>query len=78
MFWLGRYVERTFLSLNAVKKYIDATIDKNGEAFREYCANISIPDTYKDSRDFKRSYLYDKENPYSIYNIMRRRKCQNR
>lgn len=70
LFWLGRYVERTFLSINAVKKYIDATIDKDGEAFREYCANISIPDNYKDSRDFKRSYLYDKDNPYSIYNML--------
>ncbi|MBQ3690986.1 MAG: alpha-E domain-containing protein [Bacteroidales bacterium] len=70
LFWLGRYVERVYISLNAVKKYIDASIDKNGEAYRDYCKLIRIPDNYLSSKDFKRRYLYDKTNPFSIFSML--------
>ena len=70
LFWLGRYVERVYMSLSAVKKYIDSDVDSNAEAFREYCKKISIPDVYADSIDFRKKYLYDKENRFSIYAML--------
>ena len=35
LFWLARYVERVFISLNAIRKYIDTDIDGATNAYRE-------------------------------------------
>ncbi len=71
MFWLARYVERVFISLNAVKKYVDTDIDgDSGSAYREYCVRLCIPDVYADAKDFRKKYLYDKASGVSIYRML--------
>lgn len=71
LFWLARYVERVFISLNAVKKYVDCDIDgDSGSAYREYCVRLCIPDVYADAKDFRKKYLYDKASDVSIYRML--------
>ncbi|MBQ1883450.1 MAG: alpha-E domain-containing protein [Bacteroidales bacterium] len=70
LYWLGRYVERVFISLNAVKKYIDYDIDGSEDAYKVYCQRVCIPDSYNGAKDFAVKYLYDKTNPYSVYSML--------
>lgn len=70
LYWLGRYVERVFISLNAVKKYIDYDIDGSEDAYKVYCQRVCIPDSYNGAKEFAVKYLYDKTNPYSVYSML--------
>ncbi len=64
LFWLGRYTERFFITLRSLDRLYDKMIDdKHG--YREYLAYFGLADTYADSRDFIRSFLYDDSNPNS-------------
>ncbi len=67
LFWLARYVERVFMSLNAIRKYIDTDIDGAANAYREFCAMTSIPNNYTDAKDFRKKILYDKNDSSSVY-----------
>lgn len=72
LYWLGRYTERVFTTLGAFFKYYDGMIEKNEESYREFCSRLSIPDIYGSKEDFVQAYLFDKNNPDSIYsNLMR-------
>ena len=70
LFWLARYVERVFICLNAVKKYVDSDIDGNYGAYREYCERLAIPDVYESAKDFRKRYLYDKTSGVSVYRML--------
>ncbi len=70
LFWLARYVERVFLSLNAVKKYIDSDIDGSAESYKEFCGLLSIADSYADAKDFRKKFLYDKAAVSSVYRML--------
>ncbi len=70
LFWLARYVERVFMSLNAIRKYIDTDIDGAANAYREFCAMTSIPNNYTDAKDFRKKILYDKNDPSSVYRML--------
>lgn len=66
LFWLGRYTERVFTTLNAFFKYSDRMID-NGEAiYKKYLEYISVPDIYTGVEDFLDRYVFDGGNPDSI------------
>lgn len=66
LFWLGRYVERVFTTLNSFFKYADRFIEGGQEAYEKYLADINVPDIYKDSEDFFRRYVFDMSDPNSI------------
>lgn len=66
LFWLGRYVERVFTTLNSFFKYADRFIEGGQETYEKYLEDINIPDIYKDSADFFRRYVFDLSDPNSI------------
>ncbi|MGN0638919.1 MAG: alpha-E domain-containing protein [Huintestinicola sp.] len=66
LFWLGRYVERVFTTLNSFFKYADRFIEGGQEAYEKYLADINVPDIYKDSEDFFHRYVFDMSDPNSI------------
>ena len=72
LYWLGRYTERVFTTLDTFFKYYDTMIDMDDLAYEKYCACISIPNIYKDKDDFINSYAFSAENPDSIYSNMTR------
>lgn len=72
LFWLGRYTERVFTTLDTFFTYYDRMLDIDEAAYRKYCEKLAIPVVYEDKEDFIRKYLFAPEDPNSIYNNMRR------
>lgn len=66
LFWLGRYAERTYLNLHFLRSYYDKMIDGETDAYGEYCSNLSLDADYQSPSNFVKSFLYDKQNPFSI------------
>ncbi|MCI7767850.1 MAG: alpha-E domain-containing protein [Oscillospiraceae bacterium] len=66
LFWLGRYVERVFTTLNSFFKYADRFIEGGEEAYEKYLADINVPDIYGSSSEFFKRYVFDMTDPNSI------------
>lgn len=66
LFWLGRYAERVFITLNSFFKYADEFIEGGQAAYEKYLADINVPDIYENSDDFFNRYVFDMSNPDSI------------
>lgn len=66
LFWLGRYAERTYLSLHFLRAYYDKMIDGEENAYHEYCNSLSLNEDFNTPSSFVKSFLYDKQNPFSI------------
>lgn len=72
LFWLGRYTERVFTTLDTFFTYYDRMLDMDESAYRKYCDKLAIPVVYENKDDFIRKYLFAPEDPNSIYNNMLR------
>ncbi len=70
--WLGRYTERVYTTIRFFSQYYDKMIDGPEDIHQEFCAQLEIPDIYKDKEDFLRRYCYDPENPDSIASNLQR------
>ena len=66
LFWLGRYVERVFTTLNSFFKYADRFIEGGQAAYEKYLADINVPDIYKSSEVFFDKYVFDLSDENSI------------
>lgn len=66
LFWLGRYAERTYLNLHLLRAYYDKMIDGDSDAYGEYCNNLCLGGDFNSPSNFVKSFLYDKQNPFSI------------
>lgn len=72
LFWIGRYMERVFTTLCTFFDFYDRMIDVDADAYKKYCDKIAIPDVYGDRETFNQKYLYDKNDPNSVYNNLER------
>ena len=72
LFWLGRYVERVFTTLNTFFSCYDRMLDTEKEAYKHFCERLSIPDIYENQEDFVQKYLFSKEDGNSVYSSMER------
>jgi len=70
LFWLGRYVQRVYIVLHLLRKYRDVMIDENETAYHSFCEKLGIADKYNSCDDFLHNYVYDKENPDSLYSML--------
>lgn len=66
LFWLGRYVERVFTTLNSFFKYADRFIEGGQAAYEKYLEDINVPDIYGSSEEFFSRYVFDLSDPNSI------------
>lgn len=66
LFWLGRYVERVFTTLNSFFKYADRFIEGGDEAYEKYLRDINVPDIYGSADVFFKKYVFDLSDPNSI------------
>ena len=64
LYWLGRYTERSFITLKSLDRLYDRMID-DSHGYTEYLGYFGIADIYESSRDFIRSFLYDENDPHS-------------
>lgn len=67
LFWLGRYSERVYTTIQFMLEQYDKFIDGEGMAPAEFCRRMGIPCEEEEGEAFCRSYLFDPERPYSVY-----------
>lgn len=72
LYWLGRYMERVYTTLRNFYKFYDDMIEAPEGAYRPYCERLNIPDIYTSNKQFVSSYLFDANNPDSVYANMSR------
>ena len=66
LFWLGRYVERVFTTLRVFSEYYDKMIDKDENAYIDFCNKLGIENTYSYKQEFITKYLFDENDPNSV------------
>jgi hypothetical protein len=70
LLWLGRYAERAYITLHILRKYHDRMIDEDEHAYIAYCTKMGIENQYTSASDFMNRYLYDHENPDSLFSML--------
>lgn len=66
LFWLGRYSERVYDTIQLAMKVYDRLIDDPNIDYEGFCRKMGIPCDYTSGEDFCRRYLFDGHCPYSI------------
>jgi len=71
LYWLGRYVERAYTTLNTFFNYYDKTLDKDKDSYKDFLDKLDIDDKYGDYRGFIRGYLYDDADCFTVSSSFR-------
>ena len=71
LFWLGRYSERVYTTLQLFAKRYDQMLDQ-GDTYGEFCQSLDIPNIYPTAQNFLRRYPFDESDPNSIASNLRR------
>lgn len=66
LYWLGRYIERVYQSINMYKKVYDRLIDQDDAVYEKECEIMGIANTFESSGDFAWKIAFDTGNPLSI------------
>lgn len=72
LYWLGRYTERVYTTLNIFAKKYDDLIDGLADGYTSFCKSIDIPNVYQSREDFMSNYPFDANNPDSIISNLNR------
>ena len=67
LFWLGRYTERVYTTIQFLLEQYDKSLDSEGMTPAEFCRRMGIPCREAYRQDFFRHYLFDAENPDSVH-----------
>ena len=66
LFWLGRYTERVFTTLNVFFPFYDRVMDTDVDAFRPFARALDLPEDFANFDAFVNTFLYDKWNRDSV------------
>jgi len=72
LFWMGRYVERVYTTIQIFNDVLDKMLDQNERRYEGFCQRLNIPNIYSSPEDFVDRYLFDPENPDSIISNLSR------
>lgn len=72
LYWLGRYSERVYTTLQFYAKSFDLMIDGQEDYYPRFCESIDIPNIYSSKDDFIDRYPFSEENPDSIITNLNR------
>ena len=72
LYWLGRYSERVYTTLNIFSDQYYSMIDLKEEEYKDYCRKQDIPDIYYSAESFAQRYCFDEEDPNSIISNLTR------
>ncbi|MCR5770518.1 MAG: alpha-E domain-containing protein [Butyrivibrio sp.] len=72
LYWLGRYSERVYTTLQIFAKSFDVMIDSADEVYPKYCEALDIPNIYESKEDFLKRYPFDDCIPDSIISNLNR------
>ncbi len=66
LYWLGRYTERVYTTLQLFSKSFDMMIDAAEDVYPRYCNALDIPNIYTSNEDFLTRYPFDESIADSI------------
>lgn len=66
LYWLGRYAERAYTTIAYLRHFYDEMVDKNQEAYLEFCSRLGVINNYSDKRDFVKRFISDEGSEISI------------
>lgn len=66
LFWLGRYSERVYSTLQYLLKQLDRRIDGTDMDYQDFCQRMGIPCPYQNSHEFFQRYLFSPDAPCSL------------
>ena len=72
LYWLGRYTERVYTTLNLFAKSYDKMIDTKEDVYQKYCELLDIPNIYTSKEDFLERYPFDETVTDSIMSNLNR------
>ncbi len=72
MFWLGRYTERVFTTMQSYLLLFDATVDERQVVYDKFCEALGIPDVYGSQAAFFENFLYDGQDINSVVSSLDR------
>lgn len=70
LFWLGRYTERVYTTVQVMLRQYDELIDSERVDYAAFCDRMGIPCPYGSAEDFWRRYLFDAADPVSVCSSM--------
>lgn len=66
LYWLGRYVERVYISLHLLRRYYDRMIDGAPKDYEEFYKKFDAANDYASNETFHLGQMYDPQNPCSL------------
>ncbi len=72
LFWLGRYVERVYMTLHLLRRVYDKMIDGQPEEYESFWQKLDTTDSYASAGEFRLGMMYDDENPGSVLSSLNR------
>lgn len=72
LFWLGRYVERVYMTMHLLRKVYDKMIDGQPEDYEQFWRKLDMTDSYGSTGEFTLGMLYDEQNPGSVISSLQR------
>lgn len=66
LYWLGRYVERVYMTLHLLRRVYDKMIDGEPQDYKAFWQKLDMSDSYASTGEFTLGMMYDEENPSSI------------
>lgn len=72
LFWLGRYVERVYMTLHLLRRVYDKMIDGKPADYESFWKKLDMTDSYASNGEFTLGMMYDEENPGSVLSSLNR------
>ena len=67
LYWLGRYIERVFTTMDVYEDLFDEMLDGDDQCYHKFLEYLDLEDNYNNDAHFITSYLFDINNPDSLY-----------
>lgn len=72
LFWVGRYVERVYMTLHLLRRVYDKMIDGDKSDYESFWEKLDMSNSYGSTGAFKFGMMYDEANPGSIISSLNR------
>lgn len=72
LFWLGRYVERVYMTLHLMRRVSDKMIDGAPADYESFWKKLDMTDSYATTGEFTLGMMYDEQNPGSVLSSLNR------
>nr|AGS53605.1 hypothetical protein [uncultured bacterium contig00070] len=71
LYWLGRYTERVYTTLDTFFDYHDITLDKDKNSYKKFLGKLSLEDKYGSYKNFISGFLFSRADPFTVSSTFR-------